>query len=97
PRLPSVGAPLPPGLLASRSGIVRGLRPNVSAMKHLTTRLAAPEDAAAIAAIYNEGIADRIATFETEPRTAQQIATQLSDKGDRFPTIVAEHGGRVVA
>ena len=27
-----------------------------------------------IAAIYNEGIADRIATFETEPRTAEQIA-----------------------
>ena len=47
-----------------------------------------PEDAAAIAAIYNEGIADRIATFETEPRTVEQIAKQLSDKGDRFPTIV---------
>jgi phosphinothricin acetyltransferase len=31
-------------------------------------------DAGAIAAIYNQGIADRIATFETEPRTAEQIA-----------------------
>jgi len=67
-------------------------RPN-----ELSTRLATPSDAAAIAAIYNEGIADRIATFETEPRTAEQIATQLVDKGDRFPTIVAEHVGRVVA
>jgi len=38
------------------------------------TRLAIPADAGAIAAIYNEGIADRIATFETEPRTAGQIA-----------------------
>jgi phosphinothricin acetyltransferase len=46
--------------------------------------------AAAIAAIYNEGIAERIATFETEPRTAEQIVRQLLDKGDRFPTIVAE-------
>jgi L-amino acid N-acyltransferase YncA len=63
----------------------------------LSTRLATPADAAAIAAIYNEGIADRIATFETEPRTAEQIAAQLLDKGDRFPTIVAEHEGRVVA
>ena len=63
----------------------------------LSTRLATPEDAAAIAAIYNEGIADRIATFETEPRTAEQIARQLLDKGDRFPTVVAEHDGRVVA
>ena len=63
----------------------------------LLTRLATPEDAAAIAAIYNEGIAERIATFETEPRTAEQIAAQLIEKGDRFPTIVAEHEGRVVA
>jgi len=63
----------------------------------LSTRLATHADAAAIAAIYNEGIADRIATFETEPRTAEQIATQLRDKGDRFPTLVAEHDGRVVA
>jgi len=67
-------------------------RPN-----ELSTRLATPGDAAAIAAIYNEGIADRIATFETEPRTAEQIATQLVDKGDHFPTLVAEHDGRVVA
>jgi phosphinothricin acetyltransferase len=47
--------------------------------------------------IYNEGIADRIATFETEPRTAEQIAAQLVAKGDGFPTLVAEHDGRVVA
>jgi L-amino acid N-acyltransferase YncA len=38
-----------------------------------TTRPATPEDALAIARIYNEGIADRIATFETEPRTSSQI------------------------
>jgi L-amino acid N-acyltransferase YncA len=63
----------------------------------LSTRLATPEDAPAIAAIYNEGIAERIATFETEPRTAQHIAAQLRDKGDRFPTIVAEDDGRVIA
>lgn len=63
----------------------------------LSTRLATPEDAAAIAAIYNEGIAERIATFETESRTAEEIATQLRDRGDRFPTIVAEADGRVVA
>jgi len=40
----------------------------------LRTRAARPADAAAIAAIYNQGIADRIATFETEPRSAGQIA-----------------------
>jgi phosphinothricin acetyltransferase len=63
----------------------------------LSTRLATLGDADAIAAIYNEGIADRIATFETEPRSVTQIASQLRDKGDRFPTVVAERDGRVVA
>lgn len=63
----------------------------------LRTRLATPEDAAAIASIYNEGIADRIATFETAPRTVAQLATQLAEKGDRFPTVVVERGGRVIA
>ncbi len=63
----------------------------------LTTRLATPADAPAIAAIYNEGIADRVATFETEPRTPEQIAALLSNKGDTFPTVVAERDGEVVA
>jgi L-amino acid N-acyltransferase YncA len=63
----------------------------------LRTRLATPADAGAIAAIYNEGIADRIATFETEPRTAAQLAAQLAEKGDTFPTVVVERDGRIVA
>ena len=62
-----------------------------------TTRLATAADASAIAAIYNEGIADRIATFETEPRPPEKIAAQLADKGDHFPTVVAERDGRVIA
>ena len=63
----------------------------------LTVRLATAADAPAIAAIYNEGIADRIATFETEPRTVEQIRGQLADKGERYPTVVVERDGRVVA
>jgi L-amino acid N-acyltransferase YncA len=39
-----------------------------------TTRPATPADAAAIATIYNQGIADRVATFETEPRSSEDIA-----------------------
>ena len=38
-----------------------------------TTRLATLADAGAMARIYNEGIEDRIATFETELRTTEQI------------------------
>jgi phosphinothricin acetyltransferase len=63
----------------------------------LRTRLATPADATAIATIYNEGIADRIATFETEQRTPEQLAAQLLEKGDRFPTIVVERDGLIVA
>jgi len=62
-----------------------------------TARLATAADADAIARIYNQGIAERIATFETEPRTPAQIAAQLADKGDRFPTVVIERDGLVVA
>jgi phosphinothricin acetyltransferase len=40
----------------------------------LRTRPASVADAAAIAEIYNQGIADRIVTFETEPRLAADIA-----------------------
>ena len=63
----------------------------------ILTRIATAADAEAIAAIYNQGIADRIATFETEPRTAEQIAALLADKGDRYPTVVAERDGQLVA
>jgi L-amino acid N-acyltransferase YncA len=60
------------------------------------TRLALLSDASAIAAIYNQGIAERIATFETEPRTAADIVAQLVERGDRFPTVVVERAGHVV-
>ena len=53
----------------------------------LRMRAATLADAGAIAAIYNEGIADRIATFETEPRSAAEIAEWFTG---RQLVIVAE-------
>jgi L-amino acid N-acyltransferase YncA len=44
-------------------------------------RAAQPDDAAAIAAIYNQGIEERQATFETEPRSPEDIGTAL-ERGD---------------
>jgi phosphinothricin acetyltransferase len=44
-------------------------------------------DAADIARIYNAGIAERKATFETEPRSVAQIEERLQ-KLDRFPVLV---------
>ena len=63
----------------------------------LSVRAATAADAEAIARIHNEGIEERIATFETEPRTAAQVAEALARKGDRYPTVVVEREGRVVA
>ena len=60
----------------------------------MTARPATPADAAAIAAIYNEGIEDRVATFETRPRTPSDIVKWFDG---RHPVIVVEDEGRIVA
>ena len=60
----------------------------------MRTRLATAADAAAIARIYNEGIEDRLATFETEPRAPEDVAAWL-ERG--VPVVVAEKGGLVSA
>jgi L-amino acid N-acyltransferase YncA len=56
-------------------------------------RPAAEADLPAVVAAYNTGIAERVATFETAPRTVQDVAPWLTDGQ---PFIVAERGGRVV-
>jgi L-amino acid N-acyltransferase YncA len=58
------------------------------------TRVATPEDAAAIATIYNQGIEDRVATFETEPRTVMMVQTWFDG---RHPIVVVEHDEDVIA
>ena len=50
-------------------------------------RPAASGDAAAIVAIFREGIEDRVATFETEPPTASEMAMIA---GSGRPVLVAE-------
>ena len=60
----------------------------------MEARIATTADAAAIAAIYNAGIADRVATFETEPRTAADVAA-WSD--GRHPIVVVAEAGQVIA
>ena len=59
-------------------------------------RPAALPDAGAIAQIYNQGIEERIATFETEMRSADQVASRIAES-DRYPMVVAERGGQVIA
>ena len=62
----------------------------------LAVRDAMAADAAAIAAIYNQGIADRVATLETEDRTPEERAAWLDGRTPRHPVLVAVAGGRVV-
>lgn len=62
--------------------------------ERLRSRLALPHDAATISDIYNEGIDDRIATFETMHRTADTIAGWL---GTRYPVVVVAEGESVIA
>lgn len=63
-------------------------------MAETRTRAATADDALAIARIYNQGIEDRGATFETEPRTPADIAARLAET-ERFPVLVAELDGTV--
>jgi len=62
----------------------------------IAVRAAGPSDVDAIAWIYNQGIEDRLATLETETRTADERRRWLLGRGPRHPVIVAEVDGRVV-
>jgi L-amino acid N-acyltransferase YncA len=58
------------------------------------TRLATSKDALTIAAIYNQGIDDRVATFETRHRTADDVRLWFDD---RHPIVVVETERGVIA
>ncbi len=74
----------------SRGGDERALWRAIASL----ARAASPADADAIARIYNQGLADRVGTFETEPRSAQQIEAWF-DGG--HPIVVVEERREVVA
>ena len=57
-------------------------------------RSATPNDAEAIAIIYNQGIEDRVATFETYFRSAEDVQAWL---GDVHPVLVVEKDDEIIA
>ena len=63
-------------------------------MLQYRVRPATPHDADAIARIYNEGIYDRVGTFETRERDADDVRQWFDG---RHPIVVVEHEGQVVA
>ena len=60
----------------------------------MNARPAVAADAGAICAIYNAGIAERVATFETEPRTPDWVMAWLDGV---HPAVVVEDGALVRA
>ena len=60
----------------------------------MQARSATIADAGAIARIYNQGIEDRIATFETRPRSAEDVATWFDGI---HPIVVVEDAGQITA
>jgi phosphinothricin acetyltransferase len=60
----------------------------------METRLATTADAEAIAEIYNQGIVDRVATFETRRRTADDVRGWFTAT---HPIVVVVEKGKVIA
>jgi phosphinothricin acetyltransferase len=60
-------------------------------------RAAELQDAAATSHIHNQGIQDRVATFKTRPRTSADIGHLHGERLGRYPAVVIERDGQVVA
>jgi len=60
----------------------------------MQVRVATPADAPAIAEIYNQGIADWVATFETSPRTPEMVRIWFDDQ---HPIVLAEEAAVPIA
>src|SRR5947207_9761280 len=60
----------------------------------LQVRPATPNDAVAISTIYNQGIEDRVATFETRFRTAEDVQAWFDDV---HPILVVEKESEIIA
>jgi phosphinothricin acetyltransferase len=60
----------------------------------LVARNASPDDADRIAQIYNEGIEDRVGTFETRPRSSADVRAWFDG---RHPIVIVERGDEIIA
>lgn len=58
----------------------------------ITVRPATEADAPVIADIYNQGIVDRLATLETEERTADERRAWLAGRDARHPVLAPAFG-----
>jgi len=68
-------------------------RPNEDGLQ---IRSALADDAAAIAEIYNQGIEDRVATYETRRRSTEDQREWLQSVAGRYPAVVAQIDGEII-
>jgi phosphinothricin acetyltransferase len=65
-------------------------------IKQLAIRRARREDIPAITRIYNQGIADRVATLEVDDKTEDDVTTWLlEERPTRYAVLVAESNGTI--
>lgn len=62
----------------------------------ILVRRAREADLESIRQIYNQGIADRIATLESEPKDETYMRNWFSERSERYSVLVAEDGGKIV-
>lgn len=63
----------------------------------VAVRPASPQDAAAIAAIYNHYVVNTVVTFEEEPVSAAEFARRMDrNQAGALPWLVVEEDGRVL-
>lgn len=75
--------------LGQRTRSWSGLVQTAQRESGMDVREATANDAAAIARIYNQGIEDRVATLETQLRSAEERAEWMAARGPRHPVLVA--------
>jgi L-amino acid N-acyltransferase YncA len=64
-------------------------------MSNATIRLATPDDAAAVAAIYAPFVVETAVSFEMEPPTAEEMRRRMVTTLERFPWLVFDDAGAV--
>lgn len=62
----------------------------------VAVRRASADDLDAVCRIYNEGIEDRVATLDTEPKSAADIQAWWRDHDGPYAVLVASESGAVV-
>ena len=62
----------------------------------MNVRPVSPDDAAALAAIYNYYVRETVISFETEPLSAEEMRERIVQTAAEFPYLVCELDGRVV-